>query len=95
MAHCRVLPMLAPHLGSVVLCAVVPSSANGAAHTFKFTARVALAVLQVIRLLSQLAARLPDIVGLLQPNFDESAAVLIRQGFAQVREAVASHGHDN
>jgi hypothetical protein len=40
---------------------------------------------QVIKLLSQLAARLPDLVGLLQPNFDESAALLIRQGFAQVR----------
>lgn len=40
---------------------------------------------QVIRLLGQLAARLPDLVSLLQPNFDESAAILIRQGFAQVR----------
>jgi hypothetical protein len=41
-------------------------------------------LLQTIRLLSQLAARLPDIVGLLQPNYDDSAAIIIRQGLAQV-----------
>jgi hypothetical protein len=39
---------------------------------------------QVIELLGTLAARLPDLVSLLQPNFDDAAALLIRQGFAQV-----------
>jgi hypothetical protein len=41
-------------------------------------------VVQAIRLLSQLSARMPDIVHLLQPNFDDTAAVILRQGFAQV-----------
>jgi hypothetical protein len=39
---------------------------------------------QAIRLLSQLSARMPDIVHLLQPNFDDTAAIILRQGFAQV-----------
>jgi len=39
---------------------------------------------QAIRLLSQLSARLPDMVHLLQPNFDDTAAIITRQGFAQV-----------
>lgn len=39
---------------------------------------------QVIRLLTQVSGRLPDIVHLLQPNFDDTAAVIIRQGFAMV-----------
>lgn len=42
--------------------------------------------LQVISLLSTLSARLPDIVHILQPNFDDSAVILIRDGFAHVSE---------
>lgn len=41
-------------------------------------------LLQAIRLLSQLAARLPDMVHLLQPHMDDTAAIIIRQGFAMV-----------
>lgn len=41
-------------------------------------------LLQAIRLLSQLSARMPDMVHLLQPNFDDTAAIIIRTGFAQV-----------
>jgi hypothetical protein len=41
-------------------------------------------VLQAIKLLGQLSSRLPDIVHLLQPNFDDSAVIIIRQGFAAV-----------
>lgn len=43
-------------------------------------------VLQVIKLLGQLSSRLPDIVHLLQPNYDDSAVIIIRQGFAAVRD---------
>jgi hypothetical protein len=37
----------------------------------------------VVKLLAQLASRLPNLVQLLQPNFDDSEALLLRQGCAQ------------
>lgn len=36
--------------------------------------------LEAVKLLAQLAARLPNLVQLLQPNFDDSEALLLRQG---------------
>jgi hypothetical protein len=42
--------------------------------------------LQAVKLLAQLASRLPNLVQLLQPNFDDSEALLLRQGCAQSLE---------
>ncbi|KAF6258705.1 hypothetical protein COO60DRAFT_1638930 [Scenedesmus sp. NREL 46B-D3] len=42
--------------------------------------------LEAVKLLAQLAARLPNLVQLLQPNFDDSEALLLRQGCAQSLE---------
>jgi len=42
--------------------------------------------LQAVKLMSQMAARLPDLVQLLQPNFDDTAALDIRRGCAQSLE---------
>jgi hypothetical protein len=41
---------------------------------------------QAVKLLAQLASRLPNLVQLLQPNFDDSEALLLRQGCAQSLE---------
>jgi hypothetical protein len=43
-------------------------------------------VSQAVKLLAQLASRLPNLVQLLQPNFDDSEALLLRQGCAQSLE---------
>jgi hypothetical protein len=50
-------------------------------------------VLQAIKLLGQLSSRLPDIVHLLQPNYDDSAVIIIRQGFAAVCDVMVTTLH--
>lgn len=49
-------------------------------------AHAACRCLQAVKLMSQMAARLPDLVQLLQPNFDDTAALDIRRGCAQSLE---------
>jgi hypothetical protein len=41
---------------------------------------------QAVKLLAQMASRLPNLVQLLQPNFDDSEALLLRQGCAHSLE---------
>lgn len=47
---------------------------------------IVLSCLQAVKLISQLAARLPNLVALLQPNFEDAGALAIRQGCAQSLE---------